>query len=282
MKAHFFDVDTLIEFDGRCWIVDKNQPNKPIMKLSKSDFNLIRSGIWRSQGNKIAFNGEVFWLSNDIINTLKIKTKNHGINFGNLGISMQEFLNPELINEKDFDLKMGVVEKLKNTNDHIFIICSKQTKVAYDGVLKKLLEKLREQGILVKNYYHITDSFYNTDRDEINFKKSRLLLQHSLGYKTEGEKFIDEELTQYDEIEFYDDDLDTLKIAHNLNNLLQHLLSKSETGLREVIKENLRESSHSITVNQITDNSMKKTVSKKIILSLPTIIKNFESFKMRF
>ena len=49
----FFDLDVLIDMNQQCWIVEKTRPNIPIMKISKSDFNLIKSGIYSKQGNKI-------------------------------------------------------------------------------------------------------------------------------------------------------------------------------------------------------------------------------------
>lgn len=281
MKAHFFEINTLIDLDGKCWIVDKNNPNKPIMKISKSDFNLMRSGIWRSHGNRIKFSGEDFWISDDLVKKIKIYTKLNDVDFGTLGISMQEFLNPEIIDSKDFELKLDIIGKLKNSTDHIYIICSKQTKINYAGVIEKLLDKLKDQGILVKTFYNITDSFYNIDKDLVKFKIGRLLLQHLLGYKTQGEKFIDENITKYQEIEFYDEDLDTLKIATEVNDILQTLLVGTGLGLREVIKEDLREEKPSLIVNQVSDNTMKRIIPQKVLIGLPAIIKTFESFRRK-
>ncbi len=73
--AHFFDIDVILTHDSRVWIVDKSNPNVPIMKIKQSDFNLIKSGIWMSQGNKLDLNGKIFWLSDDIMNALKVKCK---------------------------------------------------------------------------------------------------------------------------------------------------------------------------------------------------------------
>ena len=45
MKAHFFDLDTILTTDNKVWLVDKTIPNIPIMKISQSDFNLIKNEI---------------------------------------------------------------------------------------------------------------------------------------------------------------------------------------------------------------------------------------------
>lgn len=282
VKSHFFDMDTLIRMNNQAWIVDKNNPNVPIMKISKSDFNLIKSGIYRKQGNKIDFNGKTYWLPIDLINKLKIKAKSYKTEFSNLAISLQEFLNKDIIEEMNFELNLDTISQLKNKTDDIYIICSKQTKRNYQTVIDKLESKLKEEGLLIKNFYFISDNFNNQDKDEVNFKKMRLLLQHLVGYKTDGNKFIDDEITRYDQISFYDNNYDTLKFTDDVNGLLEIILSNTDKGLREVIKENIIDYRPTLLVNKINDNHYNKTETKKIILSLSTLIKTFESFKRYF
>jgi hypothetical protein len=282
VKSHFFDIDTLIKVENQAWVVDKNNPNIPIMKISKSDFNLIQSGIYRKQNNKIEFNGKVFWLPTELVNKLKIKAKTYKTEFSNLAISLQEFLNKDIIDEMDFELKLDTISQLKNKTDDIYVICSKQTKRNYQTLIDKLQEKLKEQGLKVKNFYFISDNFYNQNKDEVNFKKMRLLLQHLVGYKTDGNKFIDEEITRYDQVLFYDNNYDTLKIGDNINGLLEIILSNTDKGLRDVIKEDINDYRPVLLVNKINDNHYNKTETKKVILSLSALIKTFESFKRRF
>ena len=282
VKSHFFDIDTLIKLENQAWVVDKNNPNIPIMKISKSDFNLIQNGIYRKQNNKIEFNGKLFWLPTELVNKLKIKAKTYKTEFSNLAISLQEFLNKDIIDEMDFELKLDTISQLKNKTDDIYIICSKQTKRNYQTLIDKLEEKLKEQGLKVKNFYFISDNFYNQNKDEVNFKKMRLLLQHLVGYKTDGDKFIDEEITRYDQVSFYDNNYDTLKISDNMNELLDIVLSNTDKGLRDVVKEDINDYRPILFVNKINDNNYNKTETKKIILSLSTLIKTFESFKRRF
>jgi hypothetical protein len=279
VKSHFFDIDTLIKLENQAWVVDKNNPNIPIMKISKSDFNLIQSGIYRKQNNKIEFNGKVFWLPTELVNKLKIKAKTYKTEFSNLAISLQEFLNKDIIEEMSFELNLSVISELKNKTDDIYIICSKQTKRNYQSLIDKFEEKLKEQGLKVKNFYFISDNFYNIDKDEVNFKKMRLLLQHLVGYKTEGNKFIDEEITRYDQVSFYDNNYDTLKITDDINGLLEVVLSNTDKGLKDVVEEDIIDYKPILLVNKINDNHYNKTETKKILLSLSTLIKTFESFR---
>lgn len=278
MIAHFYDIDSIVTIDNQAWVVDKNKPNIPIMKITKSDFNLIMNGIYKSQGNKIEFNGKTFWLPNDLINTLKIKAKNYKSNFGDLVISLQEFMNKDLIQNLEFYLNLDVLSELKNKTDDIYIICSKQTRNNYEPMIIKLIESLKEEGILIKNFYYINDNFYNHDADSVKYKKMRLLIQHLLGYKTEGNKFIDDEIVRYDKIQYYDNNYDTLKLADDINSFLEVVISNTDYGLRDVISENIQDFKPLLEVTKINDNLMNRYETKKVYLTLSRIIKTFESY----
>ncbi len=73
MKAHFFDLDTIIRIDNKVWIIDKKNPNNPILKISQSDFNLIRKGIYRSHNQRLSLNGTNYWFPEEIMNQIKTK-----------------------------------------------------------------------------------------------------------------------------------------------------------------------------------------------------------------
>lgn len=279
VSSHFFDIDNLIKIDNNVWVVSKDNPNDPIYKISKSDFNLIQSGIYKKQNNKLEFNGKTFWLPLELFNTLKVKAKINKIEFSNLAISLQEFFNKDIINSIDFEINMSVISELKNKTDDIYIICSKQMKRNYEKLISKLEEKLKVEGLSIKNFYYISDNFYNMNKDTVNYKKMRLLLQHLVGYKTDGNKFIDTEIERYDQISFYDDEYDTLKIASNINILLETLLITTENGLKDVVKENVTEFRPILIVNKINDNYYNKMETKKVIISIPTLIKSYESFR---
>lgn len=280
VKANFFDLDVILSTDAKAWIVDKKNPSIPIMKISKSDFNLYQNGIFRKQGNKIEFNGKTFWLPTDVVNKLKIKVKNHKSNFSDLAISLQEFMNKDIIDNLEFELNTQLLAKLKNTTDDIYIICSKQTKLSHQSIIDKIKDKLKEEGLQIKNFYFISETFYNQNGDEVEFKKMRLLIQHLIGYKTSGNKFIDEEITRYDQIEYFDNNLDTIKVTKQTNDLLKVIWKNSDDGLKSVIKEDITQYKPQLVVNQVNDNKVNQISSEKINLSLSNLIKTFESFNL--
>ena len=171
---------------------------------------------------------------------------------------------------------------MKNKTDDIYIICSKQTKRNYAKPIEKLEKELEQIGLKVKNFYYINENLYRIDNDEVRFKKMRLVLQHLIGFKTEGLKFIDEEITQYSKVNFYDNELDTLKIADDINNLLELTMINTKDGLKSVIKEVLIEDKPQLLVNKVNDNYYNQIETKKVILSLDGTIKKFESFNQSF
>ena len=77
MRSYFFDIDTILTVYNKVWIVDKSNPNMPLLRINQSDFNLIKSGVYKNQGNKINFAGNFYWIPIDLMNEIKIKCKNN-------------------------------------------------------------------------------------------------------------------------------------------------------------------------------------------------------------
>jgi hypothetical protein len=281
MKAHFFDIDVLIKTDSNVWIVSKTKPSIPIIKINQSDFNLIKNGVWLNNGQKIKVNGRDYWFSNELSELLKIKTIKSNNDMSSLSFSMQEFMNPDILDKVNFEIFNINFEHLKNTKDDVYIICSKNTKRNSDLLIKKLEEKLAELGITVKNYYYITETFFNRNEDDISFKKTRLVLQHLIGLKTEVDKFIQEEISKYDTIEFYDDSKRSLYDVENINDTLKLIISNSDEEIKELVNNRLKDNI-SVVVNKVTFNKVNKIISKTIKLGLERIIKTFENFRYKF
>lgn len=277
MKAHFFDIETILVVDSKVWIVDKKNPKVPIVKISKADFNLIKNGIYRSQNNSIYFGGHSYWVPEKLMNSLKIKCKNLKIDVTNLMFSMQEYMNPEVIDSLDYDINMENLSHLKNTSDDIYVICSQNTQKNYEKMISKMEEKLEKIGLSVKKYYFISDTFYSRDLDDASHKKVRLLLQHLVGLKTDGDRFTEEELQKYDEVEFYEDDDNTARLATDINKLLQLVIENSEASIKSKVKDILK-SETTLFVNLVSTNKVNRFATTKVAIEYHNLIKAFEKF----
>ena len=281
-KCNVFDIDTILVIDSEVWIVDKTKPNIPIFKIPEYEFNQIKSGIYKSQNNKIIFNGKVYWLSSKLYEEIKVRAKNYKTDLNNLGISLQEFLNKNIIDNKNIEIKIDFLNKLlKNKTDDNYIICSKLTRINYDSIIKKVEDKLNEEGIIIKKFIPINETFYDKDDDFVHYKKIEFLLRLLTGYKIQDKKFIDKQNKQYKTVNFYDIDLGTLRINGDINSYLKTILNNTTSGLKEVIKENIDLIKPLLEINQLTTNKHNPIISKSVLIEYSNLFKTFESFNKR-
>lgn len=279
MKAHFFDLDVLIKIDSLIWIVSKTKPKAPIIKLTQSEFNLIKKGIYKKYNSQLKISGTNYWLPENLLNDIKVKCKKNGIDITDLAFSMQEFMNPEIIDSLSYEIFTKNIEHLRNSNDDIYIVCSKNTKTNYENIIQKLEKSFFEMGLFVKNYYYLSETFYNKDNDDIVHKKIRLLLQHLVGYKTESDKFSENEIKKYEFVSFYDDDLKSIELAKDINSVFKFIISNTDNNLSRLIKEDINANQYILSVNLVTHNGIMPFSTNEIDLKTNEIIKTFESFK---
>jgi hypothetical protein len=282
MKSHFIDIDTVMSIDSKPWIIDKSMPNIPIMKIDIHDFNLFKSGIYRNQGNRISFNGKEFWLPNEFMSKLKVKAKKSKVDISRLAISLQEFMNKELVENINSNIDLSIFKNIINTNDDIYIICSKNKKEIFESQIKKLEEKLEEIGLKIKKYYFITETFYNKDEDEISYMKGKLILQHLLGLKTNGDIFTKESIEDYNQINYYDIDKNSIFTLKKINQILSKLLIKTDEDLKTLIKDKIKNNDILLIINEFTHNKANKFNEYNIQIEYSNVIKSFEGFRDSF
>jgi hypothetical protein len=281
-NAHFFDIDTLIKVDSQVWIVSKMKPSIPIIKITQSEFNLIKKGIYRKHNSPLTMSGENYWLPQNLLDELKIKAKNYKVDITDLVFSMQEFMNSSVIENLDYKILTNHFQHLKNKTDDIYVICSKNNKKNYEVIISKLESELEKMGLIIKNYYYLSETFYNRDSDYISHKKIRLLLQHLIGYKTDDDKFIDDQITKYDRIYFYDDEPNVITLSLGINDILHFLMKKTDNNISSIIRDLIKEYDHVLVVNRITNNRINPIDSKEVIIEWSNIIKTFEKFNLKF
>jgi hypothetical protein len=277
MNAHFFDLDAILNVDNKVWIIDIKKPKFPIYKIDQSDYNLIKSNIWKNKGERFNFNGDNYWLPDSISNDLKIKCKNLKVDTNNLTFSMQEFFNSEVIGDLEYSINLDILNHVKNTTDHLYLICSKNNKKNYELIIKKIESKFLEMGLKFEDIYYLSETFFNRKDDKIIFNKIKILLQFLVGLKTEDNKFVDIEISKYDVIDYYDDDISNVNI--NPNDFLKYLYDNTDSVLKDKIDGVIKSNNNILNINYVSPNKVNRIQKKKIILELNKIIKTFESFK---
>jgi hypothetical protein len=281
MIAHFFDINSLITTNAKIWVVSKIKPSIPIIKIDQSEFNLIKKGVYRKFNQQFTIGNKSYWLSDNIINDVKIKCKKIGVDITDLSFSMQEFMNPNIIEKLDYKICTENFEHLKNTNDDIYVICSKNSKKNYEVIIKKLEEMLKDIGLVIKNYYYLSETFYNRDKDDVSQKKAKLLIQHSIGLKTEIDKFTNEEITQYDEVNLYDDENNCIEVCKGSNEIIRFLVSNSPENIKDSVKSIIKDKDLVININLVTFNKINKFVTTSIKIEWQNVIKTFEGFRYK-
>lgn len=277
-RAHFFDINCLLTSNQKAWVVDKTNPDKPLTRISPSDLKLMKSGIYAKKGNKIKFNNQIYYLSDEWMNKLKLIALKNKIDFSNLVITLQEFYSDDVADNLEFEIDTSPILKLKNEISDIYIISSQQTMNILGKLVEKMKEELMENGIVVKQFYFLNENFLNQNSSENKFKQMRLLLQHLIGFKSEGDKFIDVELEKYDVISYYDTSQSTFDIEKDIIYLLKIMLKNTDKGLSDVIREDLGDDVPQLEINKLQDNQFNPISTRRLKLIVPKIIKAFESF----
>ena len=281
MTAHFFDIDTLIVTDSKVWIVSKSNPSNPLLKIDQSEFKLIKSGVFTNKGEKIKIGNQSQWVSLETFNQIKSSCKKNSVDITDLYFSMQEFNDPEVIENLNTHIYKEHLYHLRNSNDKIYLICQKNTFNNYKHVIDKIEQYLESIGLKLYKYYSLSETFLNRDEDEILKNKSKIFLQHLSGYKTEEDKFSDNQIEQYDNIIYYDTDVNSIEFTKRINNLLKFLYDNSTDSTKEDIKNSMSKTDKKIVTNLVTFNLINPFVKSETKVNLYNLVKSFESFKYR-
>ncbi len=149
----------------------------------------------------------------------------------------------------------------------------------YDFLIEKLETYLKEElGLKIKNYYFISETFFNRDEDKTAHKKIKLLLQHLVGYKTDGNKFTNEEIPKYEKIYFYDDEVKTLNLAKSINDVLRFILSNTESDIKSSVESLVKENEIILDIKGVTYNKVNMFTTSEVKLSIDRIMKTYERF----
>jgi hypothetical protein len=285
MIAHFFDIETLIRVDSGVWVISEDNPNHPLVKISQSEFNLIKKGLYKNHDRPLKMGREKYWLPDNLYSILVSECKRTKSDISKLFFSMQEFMNPEVIEQLNFKIYKNHFRHLKNKTDHIYIILSRNTKNNYKPIIEKLEKELKEMGLVVSGYYYLSKTFYSRDEDRIAYEKAKLVLQHLIGMKTEDGGFTRSEISRYDKILFYDDDDFVIKTLTGLNDIFNAILKNTKDPFigKRIVQDILNKNSIELEINRVNFNTSNLFTKETIVLGEDSSnIIMFESFKFLF
>lgn len=284
---HFFDLDrTLWVIDTRAWIIEKRNPSKPLIRLSKEDSTYISAGIYKNEENMIEYNGKVFWISDDMFDKIKKKRKN--IELEDLGVSFIEKTNPDYYDKVTFFIEN--IRHLMIEEDIDVGILSARYSVDNDNeVLKVLKEKLNELGLEINKFYYTGDYYQGGNTNKTNIDKMKVLLEHLVGFHIEGDHFIPIKQNFYPEVHFYDDENQNINVANDVQIFLEEYLKNSEDEVFDRISDRIGDNEPTLYTHLITNNQLNRFDSTEIKLNQPIrysikleesrLLKSFDEFK---
>lgn len=267
-EIHYFDLDgTLWETKAKVWIIDKLYPNNPIIKIDIHTYNLLCKGFYISDNKKINYNGNEFWLSNELLTKIK---KRKSIELDRIGISIREFINIDLISKQLNNIKFLThrLKSIKNLNN-ITLLTSRSNKKGHLPLIKKLEKELNKDNIKLDNSIFVNDlsELKNNNTADSSTKKLIYLIQSLIGFKIQDDKFVPLLEQEYDTVYFYDDEDKNINICNTINEQIRIYFENSS----EVIKTrilNKKLNNKKLITNLVTSNQVNQFIKNEINIIL--------------
>ena len=259
----FFDLDnTLWYIKSDVWVIDKNKPSIPILKISPVEFALIKSGIYVNDEIPIDYNNERFFISRDMME--RIQRKNKNIRLGNIGISYVEFFDEDILNKKDVQLLLNNIKQLIDKNIEIGILTARSDRKKHAVLLNKLRIKLKEYGLEISKIYFVSESIRAIGyQDKVIYDKNKILLEHLVGLSIDDNHFAPIKKEAYDKIYFYDDVKSNILNVNNLQEYFDFLVRNSDEECIEFVNNRLQ--NDLILVNNLVTNNELNPFDTNII-----------------
>ena len=265
----FFDLDnTLWYVKSNAWVIHKDKPSKPLMKLGNLEFTLIRNGVYVPDGNVIEFNNEKFYVSNDFVDRLGRRRKN--IKLSEVGISYAEYFDEEILNKKDVQFLLSNIKHLIGTGMEIGLLTARTDRSKHAGMLNKLRKKLEEYGFEISKIYFVSDKLrFIGSSDKVAYDKNEVLLEHLIGLEIEDGKFVPIKKDAYNRIYFYDDVEQNFLSVNTMQNYFEELLHNSDDEIVAYVQNRLKSETLLLMNNLITNNQVNPFETKIVKLRVP-------------
>jgi DNA-binding protein len=256
-EIHFFDLDnTLWKISNKIWIISKNNPSKPLLKISEKEFNLIKNGFYKKDNLKITYNDNEFFISKRMYEKIFI---NYRIHLNNLGISFFNLTNKNDIEKSKINFILDNIKHLSGkTNIDICILTGRNDREKHENVLNKLRLKLKDLGLEIFKIYMVGDKFEYNDNNNINIKKCNILLEHLTGLKIDKNKFVAYRQDMYNNVHFYDDDVKNINTAFDIQKMLNNYFKNTNTQLQNIILNNIKSNKPILNLHLVTTNQANR------------------------
>ncbi len=265
----FFDLDnTLWYIKSDVWVIDKNNPSVPILKISPIEFALIKSGIYVKDDILVEYSGDSYFISKDMMERIERKSKN--IKLNNIGISYSEFFDDNILNKKEVQVLLDNIKHLIGKDIEIGVLTARSDRKKHANLLNKLRMTLKEYGLEIDKIYFVSESIRSIGyQDKVVYDKNKILLSHLIGLNIEDNHFVPIKKDSYNKVYFYDDVKSNFMNVNNLQDYFDFLVRNSDDECVEYINNRLENNNLILINNLISNNEINPFETTSIKLNSP-------------
>lgn len=266
------DLDgTLWKVDARPWIVWKDAPGDPILRLDATERVQVESNSL-STDFVLEHCGRSFSLTEDLVKKLQVKSGRKPV-AEKMGVSYAEWFMPEFLNKQAEELILHehVIKDLSKRPGDLVILTARCNKNKHFPLICELENELTRKGLKVKEYHFVGNSNAYSDKESNAAKKAITILQYLIGLQVDrvNKKFIDQEADSYLIVDFFDDEPINLANAENIQSYLNFYFFNSDQSVRQKVLDRIAATKLVLHVNRATGNSLKPYDSLKVELKYP-------------
>jgi hypothetical protein len=263
---HFFDLDnTLWSIHNSVWVIHKNRPNTPILKLTKDDYLNIVNGIYHDDELEVLYNGNKFWISQKLFDI--IKKKRPAIELEDIGISFTERTNPKYFTK--IKIYIDNIRHLIDKKADIGILSARYSQETDKLLLSTLNNELAKYDLQINKFYYTSDYFQYKHNVHMSNDKALIILEHLVGFHIKNNKFVPIKQDSYNEIHFYDDEFSNIDYANNIQQYLTDYLENTDDLVFDKIIDRITKNEIKLYTHLITNNSLNMFKTTEIILKTP-------------
>jgi len=278
-EIHFFDLDgTLWKIHSDIWLIDKEKPFKPIIKISNLEFSLIRNGIYKKDNIPIEYNGGKYYISREMYDRVYRKTKFENIK--RLGISFNNLYDKKILDKTKVDYLLDNIEHLRGKNVSIGLLTARSNRKNHSDIVNKLRLELKNMGLSLDKIYFVGDKFKVYYDEETSLKKVYILLEHLIGFKIKNNRFVPLRQDWYNIVHFYDDHKTNIDYANDCQKILNDLLKNTDDDLFKIITERINTNDIVLYNHLVTNNDLNRFDTNEILIEEPDKFPIKESNKL--
>jgi len=290
MDLHCFELNSLLNLDLKYWIINKDKPNIPILKIDENEMNLIQSGIYKKDNIVIKYNDNEYQISKDMFEKVKRKSGLKNLDVSQLGISYAEYFNEDVINKTKLTLMLYNIKHLKDSNTKIVIVSDKSNRKRYAHVLNVLRKELNSRGLDIWKIYFTANKINVRYNNEYGADQVKLVLEHLIGLKIDDYKFIPIKQDKFENVYYYSNEINNTHFINDIQSYFNDILKNTDDEMFEYVNDRLKNNVLTVYNNYVGSNKINPFTTAKIVLAEQTkfairkvqenfkIIKNFDEF----